>query len=556
MSRFDPATGMVDGSIMPMTYFRADSLSLTDGTAVGSPVPDRAGNNWLQVTGSLQPLFKTNIFGSLPSVRFDGTDDFMLQSAAGTTNRGTVFLLFSPTSTVTTASALQQPLAFVSNGSGVNVGIEFGAATGSLANEIVSIQSPSANYSAWSQSGATIPTGTNLLTVRWNTGTSKYDIYYNGGANQNNASAGSQAISSSNFLMMGAGRSNQTFFPGDFGVILVYAAVLTDAQKAAVHSYLQDVWGATAADYDANWASSIRRPTYHLNGQLVEIPDGDTFPAVGGVVPVDVQAFVSTGTWTKPTGVTLVKAICIGAGGGGGTGRRGVTASNKGGGAGGGGGAYSMATFPASVLSSTEAVTVGAAGTAGTAVATDDTDGNSGGNGGDSVFRASNGCTGGGGGGGTGGTTAAAGTGGLAGAGHYAGGAGANGGAPAAGNGGSATTLSGLAGTGGGGGAGNNNSARAGGAGGANNGSGLAGGTGGSNGGSAAGVGASGPASQPYTGTGGGGGGCQASGTGGVGGAAGGGYGGGGGGASASHNTFAANTGGAGANGFVIVYSY
>lgn len=39
------------------------------------------GNNFAQGTGSQQPLYKTNIFGTLPAVRFDGTDDNMVSAS-------------------------------------------------------------------------------------------------------------------------------------------------------------------------------------------------------------------------------------------------------------------------------------------------------------------------------------------------------------------------------------------------------------------------------------------------------------------------------------------
>lgn len=58
-------------------WYKADSFSLPDGTAIGG-----VGNEWLdqsgsgadltQTSGPSKPLFKTNIFGSMPAIRFSG----------------------------------------------------------------------------------------------------------------------------------------------------------------------------------------------------------------------------------------------------------------------------------------------------------------------------------------------------------------------------------------------------------------------------------------------------------------------------------------------------
>lgn len=67
--------------------------------------------------------------------------------------------------------------------------------------------------------------------------------------------------------------------------------------------------------------------------------------------------FTANGTWTKPTGATAVRIVCVGGGGKGGTGIA------NGGGNGGSGGEVIEVTFDAAELASTLAVTVGAAST-------------------------------------------------------------------------------------------------------------------------------------------------------------------------------------------------
>ena len=295
------------------------------------------------------------------------------------------------------------------------------------------------------------------------------------------------------------------------------------------------------------------------------VTDGSGTLSWSGVTGASVTNFSSSGTWTKPAGVTTVTVELWGGGGGGGSGRKGD--NNADGGGGGGGGAYVTKTFPASDISSTVSVTLGAGGAGGAAQATNNTAGNAGSAGVSSTFGAyltayggaggiggvdgaGGTSTGGGGGGGalsagSGGTPGGPGTDGQFGGAYQStssayGGAGGGTGGYLGGSAGGSSFQGGSAGFGGGGSASN-----AGGAGGTVPGAGGSGGAGGTSGGGAGGAGVGR--------NGGGGGGSNPSGAGGAGGAGGtfGGAGGGGGGATGGNS----GAGGAGGGGYCRVYT-
>jgi hypothetical protein len=101
----------------------------------------------------------------------------------------------------------------------------------------------------------------------------------------------------------------------------------------------------------------------------------------------DIQIFTASATWTKPANAKSVNIQLLGGGGGGGSGRRNTTSSVvRAAGGGGGGGSCVSINIPASILSATETVTIGAGGAGGAGQTIDATNGNPGTAGGDTSF--------------------------------------------------------------------------------------------------------------------------------------------------------------------------
>ncbi len=193
---------------------------------------------------------------------------------------------------------------------------------------------------------------------------------------------------------MVTGRTKGFTLRGKGNVVLV-AAQLDDADGNPTEQYVflrADEFGrlrTIGAGAVATFLGLTDTPGSYLGQGLLNVrvnaaEDALEFAAGGGAT-ADFQEFLTSGTWTKPAGATIVIVEEWGAGGGGAGGEgRTSTAVKRVGGAGGGGGSYVQKIYDADQLGATEIITIGAGGTPGGGGT--DALGSNGGTGGNTTF--------------------------------------------------------------------------------------------------------------------------------------------------------------------------
>lgn len=203
-------------------WLKADALALSDGTAVATWTDSSGlGNNATQVTGSLQPLFKTAIVNSLPVLRFDGTDDFMTVAAI-TNNDATRTIFCVAKQAADTASRRVWA---------------FSATNASLTN-VSSQWTYFANQAVGATSFGTAPAaGFAVVAVRFNTTSSADGFVSTGGATNFDPHDDYQVTGSA--LIVGALASANQPWNGDIAEVISYNSALSETDRGNVRDYLR-----------------------------------------------------------------------------------------------------------------------------------------------------------------------------------------------------------------------------------------------------------------------------------------------------------------------------
>jgi hypothetical protein len=228
-------------------WLEADALGLNNNDPVGTWTDSSGlGNSPTQTTAGNKPLFKTNIFGSLPSVLFDGTDDWMnLPLTLGDSK--TIFVVYKLTTVPSSSfhilfgikSSVPEfsDLAFVNFVNYSNITIRHDCAADGNA----------VGYSP------TPDTSAHILCHTYNNGTNtdpaSYTIAQEGAQTVGTSSSWSRTTSNKGALgaLVTSGDAPSSPFAGHVGELIVYDTVLSTTDRNLVGNYLER-WGPTWTD--------------------------------------------------------------------------------------------------------------------------------------------------------------------------------------------------------------------------------------------------------------------------------------------------------------------
>jgi len=214
-----------------------ETITFRVGTDYVAEWDDKSGNgnNVVQASESLQPIYQSDVINKLGMIDFDGSNDNIGGNI--TSEFATVFLVVKPNVVISTNSATQ-PLLRI----GYYQGLFLGSGTGTLDNELITVMLEGGDNprSAWGATNDTINTNGHILVTSWNSEDVQYDIYYDG-VLKTNLSNGTPYLKSMTALFLGFSDSGANF-NGKFGEVIIYDRVLKEVERLQVQKNLSKKW--------------------------------------------------------------------------------------------------------------------------------------------------------------------------------------------------------------------------------------------------------------------------------------------------------------------------
>ena len=213
-------------------WYKADSLSLSDGAGVGAWTDSSGnGNTVAQLTSARQPTFETNELNTKPIVRFDGTNDILSDGDIAALDVGTGDIWLAAVFKSTDDSGAQF---FFEKGT-TSFGLMTTAAGVLQARLGGTTNIPSQSAGNWSRTAFVIVTAARV--------SSTCNGFVNGSAMTTTGTTNSTSISNSNVLDIGASAVGGNPLIGDMAEILVGGATLDDNQRTKIEGYLAHKYG-------------------------------------------------------------------------------------------------------------------------------------------------------------------------------------------------------------------------------------------------------------------------------------------------------------------------
>jgi hypothetical protein len=232
-------------------WVKADTLSLANN----DPVPTWAdqsgsGNNAAQSSGTLQPIYKTNIQNGKPIVRFDGTDDFLEvadTAIIGGESGMTAFFVTAHTTNALTKALLTK---WDYSTQGTFIVSTYLGLPNRIETFIADVITDLGGNNQYTTNEILVPTTFSIISIVYD-GTqsvgNRVKIYSNGGAAEATSTNGTiptTLTSSTSKLLVGSGQGGISTwnYDGDMGEIILYNSALSDANRESVRNYLNNRW--------------------------------------------------------------------------------------------------------------------------------------------------------------------------------------------------------------------------------------------------------------------------------------------------------------------------
>ncbi len=231
-------------------WYKADSLSLSDGAGVGSWTDSSGNSNTVaQLTSARQPTFETNELNSKPILRFDGSNDILSDGDIADLDVGTGDIWMAAVFKSTDDSGAQF---FFEKGT-TSFGLMTTAAGVLQARLGGTTNIPSQSAGNWSRTAFVIVTAARV--------SSTCNGFVNGSAMTTTGTTNSTSISNSDVLDIGASAVGGNPLTGDMAEILVGGATLDDNQRFKIEGYLAHKYGLSA-NLPSNHAYKNAAPSF------------------------------------------------------------------------------------------------------------------------------------------------------------------------------------------------------------------------------------------------------------------------------------------------------